>query len=137
MNKPVITLQRYEVDQLLISRELTERDFDEETFDLDANVGISPDKAHGIIKLNVSLIDKDIKKKLLATITGYFDINIKEDIIDILFVNGTAILYPYLRSIVSIVSAIDSSEAMLLPTINVLELLANSKHGDEDWFIKY
>ena len=124
MNKPVITLQRYEVDQLLISRELTERDFDEETFDLDANVGISPDKAHGIIKLNVSLIDKDIKKKLLATITGYFDINIKEDIIDILFVNGTAILYPYLRSIVSIVSAIDSSEAMLLPTINVLELLA-------------
>lgn len=137
MNKPVITLQRYEVDQLLISRELTERDFDEETFDLDANVGIAPDKAHGIIKLNVSLIDKDIKKKLLATITGYFEINIEENIIDVLFVNGTAILYPYLRSIVSIVSAIDSSEAMLLPTINVLELLANSQHGDEDWFIKY
>lgn len=132
MNKPVITLQRYEVDQLLISRELTERDFDEETFDLDANVGIAPDKANGIIKLNVSLIDKDIKKKLLATITGYFEINIEEDIIDVLFVNGTAILYPYLRSIVSIVSAIDSSEAMLLPTINVLELLANSQHGDED-----
>lgn len=132
MNKPVITLQRYEVDQLLISRELTERDFDEETFDLDANVGIAPDKAHGIIKLNVSLIDKDIKKKLLATITGYFEINIEENIIDVLFVNGTAILYPYLRSIVSIVSAIDSSEAMLLPTINVLELLANSQHGDED-----
>lgn len=135
MNKPVITLQRYEVDQLLISRELTERDFDEETFDLDANVGIAPDKAHGIIKLNVSLIDKDIKKKLLATITGYFEINIEENIIDVLFVNGTAILYPYLRSIVSIVSAIDSSEAMLLPTINVLELLANSQHGEEDWFI--
>ena len=47
MNKPVITLQRYEVDQLLISRELTERDFDEETFDLDANVGIAPDKDDG------------------------------------------------------------------------------------------
>ena len=135
MNKPVINLQRYEVDELLISRELTERDFDEETFDLDANVGIAPDKAHGIIKLNVSLIDKDIKKKLLATITGYFEINIEENIIDVLFVNGTAILYPYLRSIVSIVSAIDSSEAMLLPTINVLELLANSQHGEEDWFI--
>lgn len=132
MNKPVITLQRYEVDQLLISRELTEKDFDEKTFDLDANVGIAPDKAHGIIKLSVSLIDKDIKKKLLATITGYFEINIEENIIDILFVNGTAILYPYLRSIVSIVSAIDSSEAMLLPTINVLELLANSQHRDED-----
>lgn len=132
MNKPVITLQRYEVDQLLISRELTERDFDEETFDLDANVGIAPDKAHGIIKLNVSLIDKDIKKKLLATITGYFEINIEENIIDVLFVNGTAILYPYLRSIVSIVSAIDSSEAMLLPTINISELLDNSQHSEED-----
>ena len=29
-------------------------------------------------------------------------------------------------------SAIDSSEAMLLPTINILELLDNSQHSEED-----
>ncbi|MDS4708486.1 hypothetical protein RK892_02905, partial [Streptococcus pneumoniae] len=38
----------------------------------------------------------------------------------------------YLRSIVSIVSAIDSSEAMLLPTINVLELLDKSQPFEEE-----
>ncbi|HET0841886.1 protein-export chaperone SecB [Streptococcus pneumoniae] len=63
---------------------------------------------------------------------GYFEINIDENITDILYVNGTAILYHYLRSIVSIVSAIDSSEAMLLPTINVLELLDKSQPFEEE-----
>ena len=70
------------------------------------------------------------KKKIKATITGFFDINTEENISDILYVNGTAILYPYLRSIVSVVSALDSSEAMVLPTINVLELMKNSKASD-------
>ncbi|HEV1985281.1 TPA: hypothetical protein VYQ23_002154, partial [Streptococcus pneumoniae] len=57
---------------------------------------------------------------------------IDENITDILYVNGTAILYLYLRSIVSIVSAIDSSEAMLLPIINVLELLDKSQPFEEE-----
>ncbi|HFM9866359.1 TPA: hypothetical protein ACPXS6_001099 [Streptococcus pneumoniae] len=67
-----------------------------------------------------------------VTVIGYFEINIDENITDILYVNGTAILYHYLRSIVSIVSAIDSSEAMLLPTINVLELLDKSQPFEEE-----
>ncbi|HEL2473864.1 TPA: protein-export chaperone SecB [Streptococcus suis] len=85
---------------------------------------------HGAVKLVVLLVDREHGKKLTATITGYFDLNIEENIFEVLYVNGTAILYPYLRSIVSIVSAIDSSEAMLLPTINVLELLDDSKTID-------
>ena len=132
MNKPVINLQKYEVDELLISRDFTKNDHDKKKLKLDAQVGITDDNTKGAIKLSVSLIDENIRKKLSATITGYFEINIEENIFDILYVNGTAILYPYLRSIVSIVSAIDSSEAMLLPTINVLELLAKSQNTDEE-----
>lgn len=132
MNKPVINLQKYEVDELLISRDFTKNDHDKKKLKLDAQVGTTDDNTQGAIKLSVSLIDENIRKKLSATITGYFEINIEENILDILYVNGTAILYPYLRSIVSIVSAIDSSEAMLLPTINVLELLAKSQNTDEE-----
>ena len=117
MNKPVIYLQRYEIDELSISRDFNESDLEEKEFSLSA-------------KLSVSLVDKENKKKLSTTITGYFDVNIEENIFDILYTNGTSILYPYLRSIVSIVSAIDSSEAMLLPTINVLELLNDSSSTD-------
>ncbi|HEV5605137.1 TPA: hypothetical protein VY797_001955 [Streptococcus pneumoniae] len=69
---------------------------------------------------------------MFVTVIGYFEINIDENITDILYVNGTAILYLYLRSIVSIVSAIDSSEAMLLPIINVLELLDKSQPFEEE-----
>ncbi|HFI0998728.1 TPA: hypothetical protein ACGPEP_000824 [Streptococcus pneumoniae] len=99
-------------------------------------VGHTDDYSHGAVKLSVSLVDKDAMKKISVTVIGYFEINIDENITDILtdilYVNGTAILYPYLRSIVSIVSAIDSSEAMLLPTINVLELLDKSQPFEEE-----
>ncbi|VNR39599.1 Uncharacterised protein [Streptococcus pneumoniae] len=98
-------------------------------------VGHTDDYSHGAVKLSVSLVDKDAMKKISVTVIGYFEINIDENITDILYVDGTAILYHYLRSIVSIVSivsAIDSSEAMLLPTINVLELLDKSQPFEEE-----
>ncbi|CTC69122.1 hypothetical protein ERS070097_00746 [Streptococcus pneumoniae] len=95
-------------------------------------VGHTDDYSHGAVKLSVSLVDKDAMKKIFVTVIGYFEINIDENITDILYVNGTAILYLYLRSIVSIVSAIDSSEAMLLPIINVLELLDKSQPFEEE-----
>ena len=130
MNKPVIYLQRYEIDELSISRDFNESDLEEKEFSLSAKVGVTEDNANGAVQLSVSLVDKENKKKLSTTITGYFDVNIEKNIFDILYTNGTSILYPYLRSIVSIVSAIDSSEAMLLPTINVLELLNDSSSTD-------
>ncbi|WP_024397873.1 protein-export chaperone SecB [Streptococcus suis] len=130
MEKPVIFLQKYELDELLISRDISEDNLEEKDLSLTAKVAITEDKMHGAVKLVVLLVDREHGKKLTATITGYFDLNIEENIFEVLYVNGTAILYPYLRSIVSIVSAIDSSEAMLLPTINVLELLDDSKTID-------
>lgn len=130
MEKPVIFLQKYELEEIIVSRNVTESDLEKDILNLDAKVALTEDKKQGAVKLIVSLADRVHKKKIKATITGFFDINTEENISDILYVNGTAILYPYLRSIVSVVSALDSSEAMVLPTINVLELLNNSKASD-------
>lgn len=33
-------------------------------------------------------------------------------------VNGTALLYPYVRSVISTLSSVDSESAILLPTLN-------------------
>lgn len=134
MEKPVIFLQKYELEEIIMSRNVTESDLEKDILNLDAKVALTEDKKQGAVKLIVSLADRVHKKKIKATITGFFDINTEENISDILYVNGTAILYPYLRSIVSVVSALDSSEAMVLPTINVLELMKNSKASDSfDW----
>lgn len=137
MEKPVIFLQKYELEEIIVSRNVTESDLEKDILNLDAKLALTEDKKQGAVKLIVSLADRVHKKKIKATITGFFDINTEffdinteENISDILYVNGTAILYPYLRSIVSVVSALDSSEAMVLPTINVLELLKNSKASD-------
>ena len=134
MEKPVIFLQKYELEEIIVSRNVTESDLEKDILNLDAKVALTEDKKQGAVKLIVSLADRVHKKKIKATITGFFDINTEENISDILYVNGTAILYPYLLSIVSVVSALDSSEAMVLPTINVLELMKNSKANDSfDW----
>lgn len=130
MEKTVIFLQKYELEEIIMSRNVTESDLEKDILNLDAKVALTEDKKQGAVKLIVSLADRVHKKKIKATITGFFDINTEENISDILYVNGTAILYPYLRSIVSVVSALDSSEAMVLPTINVLELMKNSKASD-------
>ena len=54
MNKPVINLKRYEVDSLLVSRNLTNDDHESETFNLDAKVGHTDDYTHKEIKLTVA-----------------------------------------------------------------------------------
>ncbi|AUI80235.1 hypothetical protein BB562_11480 [Lactiplantibacillus pentosus] len=55
---------------------------------------------------------------------GYFEVSNELDnskIATALAVNGVAILFPYARSVISMVSTLDSSEVIVLPTINTLD----------------
>nr|WP_279384907.1 protein-export chaperone SecB [Lacticaseibacillus manihotivorans] len=47
----------------------------------------------------------------------------------ILTVNGTAILFPYVRSTISMVTGLDSAQTVLLPTIRTTDLF--SEHSIE------
>ncbi|EIP8075184.1 protein-export chaperone SecB [Enterococcus faecalis] len=47
----------------------------------------------------------------------------KEEILNFLGLNGSAILLPYVRAIVSMLTTLDSNQAIVLPTINVMDLL--------------
>ena len=49
MNKPVIYLQRYEIDELSISRDFNESDLEEKEFSLSAKVGVTEDNANGAV----------------------------------------------------------------------------------------
>lgn len=37
--------------------------------------------------------------------------------------SAAAIVFPYLRSAISMISSLDSSDAVLIPTVNILSLL--------------
>ncbi|RGI31875.1 protein-export chaperone SecB [Melissococcus sp. OM08-11BH] len=126
--KPIIEFEGYTVQHLLVNS----IDFDDELIELSDNEplsikvkhGISDDKLTAGLIVNVILFSKEIDKKIDISVEGVFTINeefSKEDTKSIeraLRVNGTAILYPYIRSMVSMVSSFDSSSAVVLPALN-------------------
>ncbi|MCD8850914.1 hypothetical protein [Staphylococcus xylosus] len=75
-------------------------------------------------------------RKIIVAVQGKFsfentensDIKVMEDL---LRVNGTAILMPYIRTLISNLTAFDNStDHVLLPTINVNSLLEDSEKED-------
>lgn len=69
-------------------------------------------------------------------ISGYFtfreDLTSDKEKHQYLGVNGTAILLPYLRAIVSMVTVLDKNEAIVFPTLNVSELMKLSEEENKN-----
>ena len=59
------------------------------------------------------------------SVIGYFEINPEveqEEIEQYLVQNGTAILFPYLRTTISFITSLDNEKAIIIPTINTIGL---------------
>lgn len=129
MEKPVIYLQKYEIEEIKLLRHV-DMSGDEKALNLDLNIGTTESKKEGKVVLSSKILDIENKRELFVKLAGYFEINIDkigdENPSKFLAINGTSIIYPYLRSFVSMLSSLDSKEAIVLPTVNVLELLRES-----------
>lgn len=80
----------------------------------------------GIVQITSVLNTSE--RQITINVSGFFDINKnytddKNEILSFLGLNGSAILLPYVRAIVSMLTTLDSNQAMILPTINVVDLL--------------
>ncbi|QPS98493.1 protein-export chaperone SecB [Staphylococcus equorum] len=80
--------------------------------------------------------DKSYNRKIVVAVQGKFsfennensDIKVMENLLRI---NGTAILMPYIRTLLSNLTAFDNStDHILLPTINVNSLLEDSEEDN-------
>lgn len=96
------------------------------------------------IALGIELGDREIKKTpyyVKATILGLFEIESEgleeKQVLSLYKFNGVAILFPYLRSIVSDLSSKGSESPIIIPTINVAAMVKeadnsqNSKSNDD------
>lgn len=83
-------------------------------------------------KISITVIYQSAPHDLTVTVAGIFSLNIddypKDAVLNALVVNGTAILYPYVRSIVSVLTSLGSESSVVLPTINTNNLFS----GDHD-----
>ncbi|MGF7349034.1 protein-export chaperone SecB [Enterococcus faecium] len=124
---PVIYLEGYNIDEIsyinvssketLVSKEKPEFSFE---------VGFTENLEHAIVKMTVELNQGN--RKIMVKMSGNFSIPdlgyTKEEIKLFVAQNGSAILYPYLRSVVSIISTLDGPSAVVLPTLNMIDELA-------------
>lgn len=131
MNKPVISLEKYEVDTINFTRELTNDDIENgEFFEVNFDGGFTEDKKHGKVTITATCTDKVALRKVKVTVSGYFLISETENFEEFLIVNGSAIIFPYVRSILSMVSSFDSETALLIPTVNILEIMKNKSENN-------
>lgn len=131
MNKPVISLEKYEVDEINFSRSLTKDDLENsKVFDVEYSGGLSEDKKNGKVTVSVTCIDKELQRKAKVMLSGYFLIHVTEDIKERLIINGTAIVFPYVRSILSMITSFDSETALLIPTVNILDMMQDKSESN-------
>lgn len=125
--EPTISLEKYEIEEITYSRIVDESDFQSENLQVSVKSGLTEDKKFGKVTLEAKFFDDEKNKKVSARISGYYTIIVEEDSEKYIAINGTAILFPYLRSAISMISTLDSQDAVLIPTINVLSILENQE----------
>lgn len=125
--EPTISLEKYEIEEITYSRIVDDSDFQSENLQVAVKSGLTEDKKYGKVTLEAKFFDEEKNKKVSARISGYYTINVEEDSEKYIAINGTAILFPYLRSAISMISTLDSQDAVLIPTINVLSILENQE----------
>lgn len=124
MNIPVISLERYEIDRINLKRNLSEEEKElEKDLKTDISCAFTDNYKNGKVSITVLAIDKISDRRIEVKVSGYFNINVEKNYEEFLAINGSAILFPYVRSAISMTSSLDSQEAILIPTFNIQELL--------------
>ena len=126
----IIRFEKYEVEE--IQFKLNSAD-EEEEVDIDIKMEVevtSDDNEHMRIRLIIHIFDEAIKNRypfeMKVVVVGYFSIGVEKDN-DIAHyqANAIAILYPYIRAIVSTYTASANVTPLILPTVNVNKFLKN------------
>ena len=84
--------------------------------------------------MSIHVLESNENRKLEISLVGFFTFsNVDDDKkTEILAINGTAILYPYIRSVASMVTSQDSSPAIILPTVNTINFFKNKTSNEEN-----
>ena len=133
MNDPVIRFEKYQIEKINYHL-IDEDDTNEYEMEFSGASAISDDGENGKVTFDLSIPDKTNNRKIDVIINGFFsfrdDVKSEDEKIQYLGVNGAAMLFPYLRTVVSMISVLDKSEAILFPTLNFVELMEQSEKKD-------
>ena len=106
----------------------------------ESRIELSPSFSQRVIKLadhqyslELGIIIGDINQSndlpfyINVRIKGFFELSEEEKAYDLMRVNATAIMYPYLRSTVTSLTALGNINPIILPTINLVQMFQDSQ----------
>lgn len=121
MVKPVINFDGYRIFNIELKTYESKEQFEslrERDKEISLEVRLFEEKDEAILKMESIIFDERNNRSLQISILGFFTVYDKENASEYLRVNGSAILFPYLRMIMSLVSSLDNENAIVLPAIN-------------------
>ncbi|MBQ7435036.1 MAG: protein-export chaperone SecB [Oscillospiraceae bacterium] len=134
--KSMLQLEKMAFEEIQFKRDTSAsaRDMDYD-MDFTRDVGTAEDGNHFIVRLTANLRSKipDVIK-VKITLTGYFtcfcdDERLKEKLINY---NSVAILFPYIRSQISLITAQPDLTPVVLPPVNIVAMFEETEAKESD-----
>lgn len=126
-NNAVIDFKGYRIENIDFKTYSSEDEFSEvelENGQISVWIGFSDDHKEALLKITTIVLDASQLRSIVLELSGQFEINCSvEESQEFLKYNGVAIMFPYVRSIISMISSLDNENAIVLPTINVSNLI--------------
>lgn len=125
----------YIVDEVNFKNKYNDNENFELDFDIDSNVDFK-DKNNFILKLDLYLFKKeeDVPFTMNVKVIGIFEVDDVEEKLrgELAEKNAVAILFPYVRALVSNYTAIANVSPLILPPINVAQYIEEKKKKSND-----
>lgn len=125
-DQPVIYFKSYEIEKFNYMKVNPDEKIDDSGNDNSFTVSVKPsyDVERKNAALKVDVVFATGNMKIDITVNGYFELidDTQVDFEKLLVINGSAIIFPYIRSMVSMLTSLDNEHAIILPTINTNNL---------------
>lgn len=108
---------------------LDSEDVDDSKSELSARFGLADDNLSGMVELTTTFVNLPKKAEGLLTIQGKYTLDKmlgKEKATQFLAQNGAAMLYPYVRTIISVITSFDDQDVTVLPSLNFIDAFEKS-----------
>ena len=130
--EPVLQFEGYQIEKIIYEKNIETSD--ENNINVEVSTGLNSERDKGKVELSINVLESNENRKLEISLVGFFTFsNVDDDKkTEILAINGTSILYPYIRSVASMVTSQDSSPAIILPTVNTINFLKNKSSNEEN-----
>ncbi|MEK5331051.1 protein-export chaperone SecB [Lysinibacillus sp. FSL W8-0992] len=133
----VLDFEKLKVFEMVYKSDLNTDFGDEISPILGVEVAVKDDDIYsGLVKLSIRFGDEKELPYLNVTVAGVFKLNSKielteEQVTDYYEINATAILFPYLRSIVTDLTSKGDESPIVLPPINVHAYITNQRNKNK------